>query len=92
MVDAVPDGGLVVMIAPPNPYRCPPGPYERVSMMAHAFKSSGRGNCRIIILDPKDKFSKQGVFQPAWEKYYPGMIEWLSPMIHDEDQDALTSS
>jgi NADPH-dependent 2,4-dienoyl-CoA reductase/sulfur reductase-like enzyme len=81
MIDAVPDGGLVVMLAPPNPYRCPPGPYERVSMMAHQFKSTGRGNCKIIVIDPKDKFSKQGVFQPAWEKYYPGMIEWFSPMI-----------
>jgi NADPH-dependent 2,4-dienoyl-CoA reductase/sulfur reductase-like enzyme len=82
MIDAVPDGGLVVMLAPPNPYRCPPGPYERVSMMAHQFKSTGRSNCKIIVIDPKEKFSKQGIFQPAWEKYYPGMIEWLSPMIH----------
>ncbi len=82
MLDAVPDGGLVVMIPPPNPSRCPPGPYERVSMMAHLFKSTGRGNCKIIIVDPKDKFSKQGVFQPGWEKYYPRMIEWLSPDIH----------
>lgn len=82
MIDAVPDGGLVVMLPPPNPSRCPPGPYERVSMMAHLFKSTRRGNCKIVIIDPKDKFSKQGLFQPAWEKYYPGMIEWFSPMIH----------
>ena len=81
-IDAVPDGGLVVMLAPPNPYRCPPGPYERASMMAHVFKNTGRGNCKIIIVDAKEKFSKQGVFQPAWEKHYPGMIEWLSPQIH----------
>jgi sulfide dehydrogenase [flavocytochrome c] flavoprotein chain len=51
-------------------------------MMAHVFKSTGRGNCRIIIVDAKEKFSKQGVFQPAWEKYYPGMIEWLPPSIN----------
>jgi sulfide dehydrogenase [flavocytochrome c] flavoprotein chain len=82
MIDAVPDGGLVVMLCPPNPYRCPPGPYERVSMMAHVFKNTGREKVRIVIIDAKDKFSKQGVFQPAWEKYYPGMIEWLSPQIH----------
>jgi NADPH-dependent 2,4-dienoyl-CoA reductase/sulfur reductase-like enzyme len=81
-LDAVPDGGLIVMIAPPNPYRCPPGPYERVSMMAHALKSSGRGNARIVIIDPKRNFSKQPLFQQGWETYYPGMIEWLSPMIH----------
>jgi NADPH-dependent 2,4-dienoyl-CoA reductase/sulfur reductase-like enzyme len=81
-IDAVPDGGLVVMLTPPNPYRCPPGPYERASMMAHIFKSTGRANCKIVIVDAKEKFSKQGVFQPAWEKHYPGMIEWLSPQIH----------
>ena len=40
------------------------------------------GKCRIVIIDAKDKFSKQGVFQPAWEAHYPGMIEWLSPQIH----------
>jgi sulfide dehydrogenase [flavocytochrome c] flavoprotein subunit len=82
MIDAVPDGGLVVMLPPPNPYRCPPGPYERASMMAHVFTASGRKNCRIVIVDAKEKFSKQGVFQPAWEQHYPGMIEWLSPQIH----------
>ena len=80
---AVPDGGLIVMIAPPNPYRCPPGPYERASMMAHVLKSTGRKNAKIIILDPKTSFSKQGLFQEGWEKYYPGMVEWLGPGIHD---------
>lgn len=82
MLDAVPDGGLVVMLTPPNPYRCPPGPYERASMMAHLFKATGRDKCRIVIVDAKDKFSKQGVFQQGWERHYPGMIEWLSPQIH----------
>jgi NADPH-dependent 2,4-dienoyl-CoA reductase/sulfur reductase-like enzyme len=82
-LDAVPNGGVIVMIAPPNPYRCPPGPYERVSMMAHALKASGRTNCKIFIIDPKETFSKQGVFQEGWEKHYPGMIEWLEPKIHE---------
>lgn len=81
-LDAVPDGGLIVIIAPPNPYRCPPGPYERVSMMAHALKMSGRKKTRIVIVDPKDKFSKQALFQQGWERHYPGMIEWLPPMIN----------
>ncbi|MDP2354999.1 MAG: FCSD flavin-binding domain-containing protein [Beijerinckiaceae bacterium] len=80
---AVPDGGLIVMIAPPNPYRCPPGPYERVSMMAHVLKTSGRGKARIVIVDPKESFSKQGLFQEGWEKHYPGMVEWLGPKIHE---------
>ncbi len=82
--DAVPDGGLIVVIAPPNPSRCPPAPYERVSMMAHALQKSGRKNTRIVILDPKDKYPKQALFQQAWEQYYPGMIEWMPPMIFEE--------
>ena len=40
-LDALKDGALIVMVAPPNPYRCPPGPYERVSMMAHVLKAKG---------------------------------------------------
>ena len=80
---AVPDGGVIVMLAPPNPYRCPPGPYERVSMMAHLLKSTGRGNCKIMVIDPKESFSKQGLFQEGWETHYPGMIEWLGPKIHE---------
>ncbi len=82
-LDAVPDGGTIVVIAPPNPYRCPPGPYERVSMMAYRLKSAGKTKARIVILDPKESFSKQGLFQEGWEKFYPGMVEWLGPKIHD---------
>ncbi len=82
-LDAVPDGGVIVMIAPPNPYRCPPGPYERVSMMAHTLKAAGKSKAKIIILDPKDAFSKQGVFQEGWEKHYPGMVEWINAKIYD---------
>ena len=81
-LDAVENSQQIVMLAPPNPYRCPPGPYERVSMMAHVLKAKGLTDCRIIVLDPKDKFSKQGLFQEGWEKHYPGMVEWIGPEIH----------
>ena len=81
-LDAVPDGGVIVMIAPPNPYRCPPGPYERVSMMAHVLKAKKHTKSRIIVLDPKDTFSKQGLFQEGWERHYPGMVEWQDPKMH----------
>lgn len=82
-LDAVPDNGRIVMIAPPNPFRCPPGPYERVSMMAHTLKAAGKKNAKIVIIDPKKKFSKQALFMEGWNKYYPGMIEWMAPDIHD---------
>ena len=81
-VDAIENGQQILMVAPPNPYRCPPGPYERASMMAHVLKSKGLTDSKVIILDPKDKFSKQGVFQEGWEKHYPGMIEWYGPDVH----------
>jgi NADPH-dependent 2,4-dienoyl-CoA reductase/sulfur reductase-like enzyme len=81
-LDALNDGSVIVMVAPPNPYRCPPGPYERVSMMAHVLKSKGHRNSRIIVLDPKPNFSKQGLFMEGWEKHYPGMIEWQAPNVH----------
>ena len=81
-LDAVKDGEQIVMVAPPNPYRCPPGPYERVSMMAHVLKSKGHTSSKIIVLDPKEKFSKQALFQEGWAKYYPGMVEWYGPDVH----------
>jgi NADPH-dependent 2,4-dienoyl-CoA reductase/sulfur reductase-like enzyme len=70
------------MFAPPNPYRCPPGPYERVSMMAHVLKAKGHKNSRIVVLDPKENFSKQALFQQGWERHYPGMVEWQDPKMH----------
>ena len=80
-LDAISNGQQIVMVAPPNPYRCPPGPYERISMMAHVLKSKGV-DAKIVILDPKPKFSKQGLFQEGWEKHYQGMIEWYGPDVH----------
>ncbi|MBZ0162530.1 MAG: NAD(P)/FAD-dependent oxidoreductase [Notoacmeibacter sp.] len=80
-LDAIENGQQIVMVAPPNPYRCPPGPYERVSMMAHVLKSKGV-DAKIIIIDPKDKFSKQGLFQEGWQKHYTGMVEWYGPDVH----------
>ena len=64
-VAAMKEGGTFVMVPPPNPFRCPPGPYERVSMIAHTLKQSNP-TAKIVILDPKEKFSKQGLFQDGW--------------------------
>ncbi len=81
-LDALKNGDNIVMVAPPNPYRCPPGPYERASMMAHVLKSKGFKDSKIYIIDPKDKFSKQPVFAEAWDRHYNGMIEWVAPEVH----------
>ena len=76
-IEAMEDGGLVVIAAPANPYRCPPGPYERASLIAHYLKTK-KPKSKVIILDAKDAFSKQGLFVNAWKELYPGMIEWVS--------------
>lgn len=82
-LDAIPDGGRIVILPPPDPSRCPPAPYERASMMAAALKASGRGECQIFIVDAKERFAKMALFLDAWQNYYPGMIEWLPPSIHE---------
>ena len=76
-LEAMEDGGLVVISAPANPYRCPPGPYERASLIAHYLKTK-KPRSKLIILDAKDAFSKQKLFQNAWQALYPGLIEWVS--------------
>ncbi|MBV1867719.1 MAG: NAD(P)/FAD-dependent oxidoreductase [Marinosulfonomonas sp.] len=73
---AMPQGGTYAMVAPPNPFRCPPGPYERVSMVAHLLKETNP-TAKIIIADPKAKFSKQALFQEGWADHYDGMIDWV---------------
>jgi len=75
---AMPEGGTYAMVAPPNPFRCPPGPYERVSMVAHWLKANNP-TAKILIADPKEGFSKQGLFEEGWEKHYPGMITRIGP-------------
>ncbi len=77
-VEAMPEGGTFCMVAPPNPYRCPPGPYERVSMVAHRLKEINP-TAKILVADPKPKFSKEGLFREAWDTHYAGMVEWLGP-------------
>jgi NADPH-dependent 2,4-dienoyl-CoA reductase/sulfur reductase-like enzyme len=73
----MPDGGTVVISAPANPFRCPPGPYERASLIAYYLKKA-KPRSKLIILDAKDNFSKQRLFQTAWQQLYPEFIEWVS--------------
>lgn len=76
-IEAMKDGENVIIVAPANPFRCPPGPYERAAQIAHYLKAN-KPKSKVIILDAKDAFSKQPLFQAGWEKFYPGMIEWVS--------------
>ncbi len=75
-LDAMDDGGTVMMSVPDNPYRCPPGPYERASLIAHYLKTR-KPRSKLIVLDAKDVFSKQRLFTEAWKALYPQHLEWV---------------
>jgi sulfide dehydrogenase [flavocytochrome c] flavoprotein chain len=75
-LEAMEDGGTVVISAPANPFRCPPGPYERASLIAYYLKTK-KPKSKLIVLDAKDVFSKQRLFQNAWRTLYP-KLEWVS--------------
>ncbi len=76
-LEGIENGGKVYIVAPPNPYKCPPGPYERAALMAHYLKSHNKGRCKIVILDFKESFAKEALFKQGWGQHYPGMIEWV---------------
>jgi sulfide dehydrogenase [flavocytochrome c] flavoprotein chain len=76
-LEAMDDGGLVAIVAPPGPSRCPPAPYERASLIAHYLKAQ-KPRSKILILDAKDAFPQQRLFENAWKELYPGMIERIS--------------
>lgn len=75
-LEAMEDGGTVVMAIPANPYRCPPGPYERASLIAHFLKTR-KPRSKLLVLDAKDVFSKQRLFEAAWAALYPGLLEYV---------------
>jgi len=80
-LEAMDDGGTVVIVAPPNPFRCPPGPYERASLIAHYLKNN-KPKSKVLVVDTKEKFSKQGLFTAAWKRFYgfgtdKALIEWM---------------
>jgi sulfide dehydrogenase [flavocytochrome c] flavoprotein subunit len=75
-LEAMDDGGTVVIAAPVLPARCPPAPYERASLIAHYLKAK-KPKSKVIVLDAKESFTMQKLFEAAWAELYPGMIEWV---------------
>ncbi len=76
-IAAMEDGGVVVISVPVTPSRCPPAPYERASLIAHALKTR-KPRSKVIVLDAKDSFTMQRQFQDAWKRFYPGLLEYVS--------------
>ena len=75
-LEAMEDGGLVVISVPETPYRCPPGPYERASLIAHYLKTH-KPKSKVLVLDAKDSFTKDTLFLAAWQRLYPNLLEWV---------------
>jgi sulfide dehydrogenase [flavocytochrome c] flavoprotein subunit len=96
-LEAMEDGGVVLISAPANPFRCPPGPYERASQIAHYFKTH-KPKSKVIILDAKQAFSKQGLFTQGWERLYgygtdDALLEWRpgpDSTVAEVDVDGMT--
>ncbi|MFL2523362.1 MAG: FCSD flavin-binding domain-containing protein [Candidatus Azotimanducaceae bacterium] len=76
-IEAMPDDGLIVISVPAAPYRCPPGPYERASLIASYLKQN-KPKAQILILDSNERFSKQALFQQGWKRLYGDRIRWQS--------------
>jgi len=76
-LEAMDDGGLVVLAVPAGPLRCPPAPYERASLIAHYLKTN-KPRSKVLILDAKDAFPQQRLFERAWQELYSGTIERVS--------------
>jgi sulfite dehydrogenase len=75
-LEAMPDGGVYVLTIPKAPYRCPPGPYERVCQVAYYFKTR-KPRSKIIVLDGNpDIQSKKALFLAAWNGPYAGLIDY----------------
>lgn len=86
-LEAMPDGGSFVITIPPQPYRCPPGPYERACQVAHYFSRAKPGS-RVLILDGNDDVVSKGVlFKKIWAERYKGIIEYR-PQFKATDVDA----
>ncbi|PIV89157.1 MAG: flavocytochrome C [Hydrogenophilales bacterium CG17_big_fil_post_rev_8_21_14_2_50_63_12] len=69
-LEAMPEGGVFVMAIPMAPYRCPPAPYERISLVANYLKKA-KPRGKIIVLDGNpDIIAKKALFLAAWKKHY----------------------
>ncbi|MCC7151216.1 MAG: FAD-dependent oxidoreductase [Rubrivivax sp.] len=77
-LEAMPDGGTYAIVIPEAPYRCPPGPYERASLVAAYFKRA-KPRSKVLILDANpDVTSKGPLFKKAWAELYGPMLEYRS--------------
>jgi len=78
---AMRNGGVFAISVPPGPMRCPPGPFERASLVA-AYLRQNKPRSKVLIFDSNNRFPRQDAFTDAWNSLYPKMIEWI-PVVED---------
>lgn len=78
---ALPKGGTLAIVAPPQPYRCPPAIYERACLLAHRLHAMNKA-AKILIVDEKDEYPMQALFEAAYADYYDEAIEWIPRDFH----------
>ena len=90
-LEAMPDGGVYALAIPLAPYRCPPGPYERVCQIANYF-SKAKPKSKVLVLDANDDVTSKGpLFKKAWAERYKGIVEYR-PKHAVADVDAQTNT
>jgi NADPH-dependent 2,4-dienoyl-CoA reductase/sulfur reductase-like enzyme len=90
-LEAMTDGDHFVMTVPPQPYRCPPGPYERACQVAHYF-SQAKPRSKVILLDGNDDVVSKGpLFKKIWAERYKGIIDYR-PQFKTVDVDAASNT
>lgn len=63
--------GTLLMSIPPQPYRCPPAPYERAALIAWRMQQRGL-KAKLVILDPNQP-------PPAFERLFRGAYrDWIT--------------
>jgi sulfide dehydrogenase [flavocytochrome c] flavoprotein subunit len=89
-LEAMPDGGVVVISTPKGQYRAPPAPYERASMIAY-YLQQHKPRSKVLVLDSKTSFGEYDLFRQSWDRLYPDMIEWIgSSTVTRLNVDAMT--
>jgi sulfide dehydrogenase [flavocytochrome c] flavoprotein subunit len=92
-IEAMEDGGVVIIAPPAGPFRAPSAPYERASMIAYYLKEN-KPKSKVLIVDSRDEFDEKAQFKGAWEKLYPGMIELVRAsyggMVQKADPSTMT--
>lgn len=87
-LEAMPKNGTAIVVPPPNPYRCPPGPYERAGLMAQWLEERGDDAAQVLVLDSKNAFTTDVTMLQAWNRLYDYNLPEEAHHIYTEEQIA----